>query len=231
MRDDLTDITIVLDRSGSMSSIRGDTIGGFNTFVKDQAAQPGACRVTLVQFDDQYEPNYTAVDAREVVPLNEDTYQPRGSTALNDAFGRAIVSTGARLRAMAEKDRPAKVIFVVITDGAENASKEYSKAKVRQLVEQQERDYKWNFVYIGAGIDAMSEGGQYGAAAASTYNVSASGQGVKRAFAKMSGKFVDYRATNDAGALSFTEADRKEQEDLGAVKTDTSTDSNSTANP
>lgn len=233
MREDLTDITVVLDRSGSMASIRQDTIGGFNTFLAGQRKVPGRARISLVQFDDRYEPNYTAMDVREAYLLNESSYEPRGSTALLDAFGKTIAETGRRLLSMPESERPSKVVFVVVTDGHENASREYTKAKVKEMVEHQRIVYKWEFLFLGAGIDAMADAAQYGMAAAAAINTAHTPFGAKRSWEYTSAKMDSYRATGDAASLAFNAEERKEQEDLGAVKpsTDSNADPNSTATP
>ncbi|MBC8139134.1 MAG: VWA domain-containing protein, partial [Fibrella sp.] len=115
MKTDYTHITLVLDRSGSMESMRGDAIGGFNTFLKDQQAAPGAATLTLVQFDDRYEKPYEFAPIASVAPLSERTFVPRGSTALLDAVGQAIEETGGRLASLPEHERPAKVLFVTLT--------------------------------------------------------------------------------------------------------------------
>ena len=138
----LTDITIVLDRSGSMASVRADTIGGFNEFLRKQReANIGECRVSLVQFDDQYETVYADRPVAVAADLTSETFVPRGSTALNDAIGKTIAATGARYAALPELMRPGKVLFVIVTDGGENASKEYTGAKVQEMIVQQRDKY------------------------------------------------------------------------------------------
>lgn len=156
-----TDITMVLDRSGSMQSIRDDTIGGFDAFLAEQRSQPGRCTVTLVQFDNEYEEVYVGRDLADVPGL---TLVPRGSTAMLDAIGRAAHATGARLAALPEERRPGTVIVGVMTDGLENASREFSYADIKALVEQQEQVYGWTFMYLGANQDAIEVGASIGVA-------------------------------------------------------------------
>lgn len=132
MRSDLTDITLVVDRSGSMQEMRSDAEGGVNAFIADQAKEPGEALLTLVQFDTEYEFLHSGVPIGQVPKY---TLVPRGSTALLDAVGRAINETGERLSKMDEKDRPGLVIFVVMTDGHENASKEFSKPQIKKMIE------------------------------------------------------------------------------------------------
>ncbi len=165
MRTDLTDITLVVDRSGSMESMRTDAEGGVNAFIRRQAAEPGEALVTLVQFDTEYEFLSRGTPAAQV---GEYTLVPRGSTALLDAVGRAINETGARLATMAEPDRPGLVVFVVVTDGQENSSHEFSKAKIKEMIEHQQTVYNWQFTFLGANQDAFAEAGSMGFSAGGT---------------------------------------------------------------
>jgi hypothetical protein len=165
MRPDLTDITLVIDRSGSMASIRADAEGGINEFIRQQSLEPGDAVLTLVQFDTAYEFVHRGVPLRGLPPF---TLEPRGSTALLDAVGRAIHETGARLSALPEADRPNLVLFVVTTDGEENSSREYTKAQVKQMIEHQQTQYQWHFTFLGADQDAFAEAGGIGIAAAGT---------------------------------------------------------------
>ena len=154
-----TDITMVLDRSGSMQSIKDDTIGGFDAFISVQGRLPGRCTVSLVQFDNVYEEVYTGRDLADVPSL---TLVPRGSTAMLDAIGRAVNATGARLAAMREDGRPGTVIVGIMTDGLENASREFSYPMVKALIEQQEQVYGWTFMYMGSNQDAIEVGASLG---------------------------------------------------------------------
>ncbi len=167
MRTDLTDITLVVDRSGSMSSVRDDAEGGVNAFIAKQAQEPGEALLTLVQFDTEYEFLHKGVSIGQV-PRYE--LHPRGMTALLDAVGRAINETGERLAAMDEKDRPGLVIFVVMTDGHENSSKEFTKAQIKEMIERQQRAYNWHFTFLGANQDAFAEAGDLGIHAAGAAN-------------------------------------------------------------
>lgn len=154
MRNDLTDITVVMDRSGSMNSCRSDAEGGLNTFIQKQKEDLGETLFTLIQFDTEYEFVHKGTNIKDVPHC---TLEPRGWTALLDAVGRAISETGSRLEKMEEKDRPAFVVFVIITDGYENSSKEFSKEKIKEMVEQQQNTYKWKFIFMGANCDAFKE--------------------------------------------------------------------------
>ena len=159
MNGNLTDITVVLDRSGSMVDVVKDVVGGFNTFVEQQKQAKGSATFTLIQFDNEYEFVHKAIDIQKVPKLE---FQPRGSTAILDAMGKAIVETGERLKNMAECDRPSKVIFVIITDGQENASKEYRKSQITEMIKLQREVYSWEFVFMSSSLDAVADAHDYG---------------------------------------------------------------------
>lgn len=153
MRNDLCDLTVVMDRSGSMASVRDEAVNGLNRFVAEQKKQDGHCLFTMVQFDTHYEFVHRAVPIGEVPALD---LKPRGMTALLDAVGRAINETGERLAAMPEAERPGLVVFVILTDGHENASREFTPHQVREMIARQEKEYSWQFTYLGANQDAFA---------------------------------------------------------------------------
>lgn len=152
MQQDLSDITVVLDRSGSMESCRSDAEGGLNAFIETQKAQPGRARFTLVQFDHLYEVVHNGIPIADV-PRCE--LVPRGNTALYDAIGRTINEIGARLAALPEVERPGLVCVVILTDGLNNASREFSSDQVKKMIGHQQAAYKWQFTYLGANQDAF----------------------------------------------------------------------------
>ena len=164
-RADLTHLYFLLDRSGSMQSIKTDTEGGFAAFIEEQRKTAGECRVTLAQFDDTYEVVYADRPLSAVPPLD---LQPRGTTALLDAMGRLITSAGDDLAALPEDERPGTVIVAIMTDGLENASREWTHPAIKALVEQQVRDYAWQFQYMGADQDAVEVGTSLGVSAAAS---------------------------------------------------------------
>lgn len=174
MKDNLTEIVFILDKSGSMGHLRGDTIGGYNTYIEDQKKEPGEAFLTTVLFDDEYVLLHDHVDLKEVQPLTERDYRPGGCTALMDAIGKTINSVGQRLANTPEEERPAHVIFVITTDGYENASKEFDRAKVKAMIEHQQSKYSWTFLFLGAGIDAYSEAESIGIGGVYTMSVQAS---------------------------------------------------------
>jgi hypothetical protein len=151
MKKKYTHITFVIDRSGSMQSCWTDVVGGYKTFVGEQKKGEGDCTFTLVAFDNAYDVPLDFSDIKLVTEnLDELKIAPRGGTALYDAIGRAISDTGAKLAALAEDDRPEKVIVVVQTDGQENCSHEYSSQLIKNMIKLQEETYNWSFMFLGA---------------------------------------------------------------------------------
>lgn len=220
MNNQLTDITVVLDRSGSMTSVASDTIGGFNTFLADQRKASGTALITLNQFDDVFEHVIKAENVQYAPELTKETFKPRGSTALLDAIGRSINETGKRLADMPENDRPAKVVMVIITDGQENASREFDKAKIDAMIREQRDKWNWEFVFLGANQDAISTAASLGIGAKSSMTYAANAQGTSAAFAATSRNLSAMRCQVSQGNLmasvNYTEADREEQRKAGA---------------
>jgi uncharacterized protein YegL len=154
MRSDLTDVIVVLDRSGSMASCQQEAENGVNHFINEQKKHEGECVFSLVQFDTEYEFVHRGVAVASVPKFQ---LVPRGMTALLDAVGRAINETGERLSKMDESDRPGLVAFVIVTDGQENSSHEFTKAQVKEMIERQQNEYQWQFTFLGANQDAFAE--------------------------------------------------------------------------
>ena len=201
-----------------MGSIREDTLGGFNTFLAEQKkAAADEARLTLVQFDHEYLVVHNNKLITEVPDLTLETYVPRGNTALLDAMGRAIVSTGEALKAMPENERPEQVVFLVITDGQENASREYTKAKVAEMVKHQTEAYKWQFVFLGANMDAIGEGAGMGVAAANAMNFQASAKGMGVMYQALSSNVASYRSSRKSADLSFSSGQRDAHANPDAV--------------
>lgn len=165
--DQLTEIVVVLDRSGSMASLADDTVGGMNTFFKEQREAAGKANLTLFQFDHEYLETHQGVPIQDVPDLIlGETYNPRGSTALLDAVGRAI--TTVRERITKSDTKPDHVIFVIQTDGYENSSSEYNRDQIKDLISQQEKESDWNFMFMGANEDAFQQAGGMGIRTANT---------------------------------------------------------------
>lgn len=213
MNDELIDITIVLDRSGSMSAVRDDTIGGFNTFLEEQKALPGSADVTLVQFDNEYDILYEGRSLPDIAPLSAKTFVPRGSTALLDAVGRTLNATGARLAAQPEAARAAKVLFVIMTDGEENASHEFTAKQVFEMITHQREKYQWQIVFIGANQDAVATAASYGIPQTNALNYAATPAGTRSMNAKLSAATRSMRISSPAPSAGFfTPEDQQEDQ-------------------
>ncbi len=196
MRKNHCEIVCIIDRSGSMASIKQDAIGGFNTFIEGQKAVAGTANVTLVLFDDQYEVVYENVELSKVESLTEKTFVPRGMTALLDAIGKTINSVGERLSKTDEKDRPEKVMFCILTDGAENASTEFRKNIIKDMITHQREKYSWEFVFLAANQDAFTSADNIGISKNYTSNFVADGLGTRGAFRDATLYCSSYRSSN-----------------------------------
>jgi uncharacterized protein YegL len=178
MNKNVTEIIFLLDRSGSMAGLESDTIGGFNAFITNQSRLEGETKVTTVLFDDRYEILWNGIDADQV-KLTDQDYMVRGTTALLDAVGKTILDVGDRLFHTSEEERPGKVIFVITTDGQENASREFTYESIKNLIERQQEKYNWEFIFLGANIDAAKEAGCIGIERNNAYTFEASKEGVE----------------------------------------------------
>ena len=172
MKKGLTEVVFILDRSGSMAGLEQDTIGGFNSLLEKQKKEEGEAYVSVVLFDDRTEVLYDRVDINKVEPMTDRQYYVRGCTALLDALGGAIHHIGHVHKYAHDEDRPEKTIFVITTDGMENASREYSYDRVKKMVERQKEKYGWEFLFLGANMDAIETAGRFGISAdrAANYN-------------------------------------------------------------
>ena len=210
MHDSYTHITVILDRTGSMQSIRDDVIGGFNAFLLEQQALPGKATLTLVQFDSQdpYEVLCRFLPIGEAKPLTPATYVPRASTPLLDALGQGIYDLALALADMGE-GRPDKVVFVVITDGQENASREYTREQVVALIEEKQAA-GWEFVFLSADLEAIGEAMRVGFAAHHTLAFDKDAAGTRNAWRATSKNIAELRRHRKAD-LSFEDEDREQQ--------------------
>lgn len=196
-----TAIHVVLDRSGSMSRVRSDVIGGFNTFLKEQKAEPGKATISLAQFDSVYEVVYESQPLSKAPDLDEKTYVPRASTALLDAIGRTINNVSAELKKLTLGQRPDKVLFLIMTDGLENASTEFKKDEIKRLIELNEKELDWKFVFIGASLDSMAEARDMGLASGNMMRSTLdSHEGVAASYKVMSRGTSDYRSKSLSSA-------------------------------
>jgi uncharacterized protein YegL len=198
MNSNLTEIIFLLDRSGSMGGLESDTIGGFNAFIKNQRKLEGETLVTGVLFDDQYEVIWNGVEA-EKVKLTAEQYYVRGCTALLDAVGKTILDVGYRLSKTKENNRPGKVIFVITTDGFENASREFTYEKVKELIKHQQKKYSWEFIFLGANIDAEKEADSLGIHANNVFSFEASKDGLECMYNMISEEVVERRQAGRIG--------------------------------
>lgn len=162
MRKGLTEVVFILDRSGSMSGLEADTIGGFNSMISKQKKEDGEAIVSTVLFDDQQEVVYDRQPVKMVEPMTDRQYYVRGCTALLDAIGGAIHHIGNVHKYAREEDRPEKTMFIITTDGMENASRFYTYDRVKYMVERQKEKYGWEFLFLGANIDAISVAARFG---------------------------------------------------------------------
>lgn len=183
MNQNLTEIIFLLDRSGSMSGLESDTIGGFNGFLKSQCLL-GKTLLTTVLFDDRYEILHNGVDAEKVI-LTEKEYFTRGSTALLDAVGKTILDVGFRLSHLSEESRPGKVIFVITTDGLENSSREFTYEKVNRMITDQREINHWEFIFLGANIDVARESHKLGIKQDLAFCYEASEEGTNKMYHKV----------------------------------------------
>ena len=162
MKKGMTEMVFVIDRSGSMTGLEDDTIGGFNSTIKKQKGEEGEAKVTTVLFDDRYEVLHDRFDIGQIKEMTDREYYTRGSTALLDALGRSIHKTINVQKNLPEEERAENVVFVVITDGYENSSREFSYKDIKRLVKKEQEKYGWEFLFLGANIDAVAEGGRMG---------------------------------------------------------------------
>ncbi len=170
MRKGLTEVVFILDRSGSMSGLEADTIGGFNSMIGKQKKEDGEAVISTVLFDDQQEVVYDRQPVKMVEPMTDRQYYVRGCTALLDAIGGAIHHIGNVHKYAREEDRPEKTMFIITTDGMENASRFYTYDRVKYMVERQKEKYGWEFLFLGANIDVISVAARFGINADRTIN-------------------------------------------------------------
>jgi uncharacterized protein YegL len=162
MKKDLTELVFILDKSGSMAGLEADTIGGFNSMIERQKREPGEAMVSAVLFSDESAVIYDRVDLRKIEPMTDKQYCVGGCTALIDAIGGAVHHIGSVHKYAREEDRPEHTVFVITTDGMENASHRYSAARVREMVNRQKEKYGWEFLFLGANIDAVETAARFG---------------------------------------------------------------------
>lgn len=212
MANNYTHINILIDRSGSMESIRDDTIGGYNAFLQEQQKTEDRTTLTLVQFDtqDPFEVIYRAVPLTEADPLSRESYVPRAMTPLFDALGRCINDCESMPASMEDSERPGQVLFVVVTDGQENSSREFNKQQVGKRIDQKKAD-GWEFVFLSADLDAMNEAMVLGVPHTHSIAYDADSAGVRNAWTSLSSNTTQYRTSGAPESLHFKDEDREQQ--------------------
>jgi len=212
MKDGYTHIAVILDRTGSMESIRDDTIGGFNAFLNAQKAESGQATLTLVQFDSQdpYEVVHQFKPVADIPELTRATFVPRANTPLLDAMGRGINDLEKNIADMAEAEKPGRVAMVIITNGQENASREFRKDQIEKMIKEKQEKFAWQFVFLSADLAAIGDALASGMRAASVMGHDKDGHGTQTAWAALSRSISDYRAGHQED-VSFTDEERAQQ--------------------
>lgn len=194
MKKNLTELVFILDRSGSMAGLEDDTIGGFNAMIEKQKGEPGEAVVSTVLFDNESVVLHDRVDLRQIAPMTRRDYYVRGCTALLDAVGGAIHHIGNVHKYAREEDRPEKTLFVITTDGMENASRRYTYDRVKAMLQRQKEQCGWDFLFLGANIDAAREAGRFGIAPDRAANYHADHQGTEAIFESVNEAICHVRA-------------------------------------
>lgn len=209
--NNITELVFILDRSGSMSGLESDTVGGFNTMIEKQKKQNAPCYVSTVLFNHTSEVLYDRVKLGEVQKMTEENFFVGGSTALMDAIGGAIHHIGNIHKYIRPEDVPAHTMFVIMTDGMENASRNYSSDRVKQMIERQKKRYGWEFLFIGANIDAVETAARYGIDADRAVNYHADKEGTRVVYQSVANAVCSVRANKELRADWSEEIDKDYQ--------------------
>ena len=200
MKKNLTELVFILDRSGSMQGLEGDTIGGFNAMLEKQKKEPGEAFVSTVLFNDQTEVLHDRMELGKVRPITDKEYYVRGCTALLDAVGGAIHHIGNIHKYARREDVPEKTMFIITTDGYENASRRYDYETVRRMIQRQKEKYGWEFLFLGANIDAAKEAARFGISADRAVNYKCDEAGTALNYEVISEAVCSVRAARPLGA-------------------------------
>ena len=213
MKNNLTEIVFILDRSGSMSGLEKETIGGYNSLIKKQRREKGEAIISTVLFDNQIEVLHDRVNFKDINDISEKDYFVRGSTALLDAVGSSIAHMRKVYRYTRKEDRPSKTLFVITTDGYENASREYDYKKIRDMIKHQKDKYDWEFLFLGANIDAVGEASKFGIDASKAVKYECDSKGTELNYAVLNEAVCNVRMGNrlDASWKSKIESDYKKR--------------------
>ncbi len=195
MKKGLTELVFILDKSGSMSGLEADTIGGYNSMLSKQQAEEGECRITTLLFNNSFHLLHDRIDLKAVGPITENEYRVGGSTALLDAIGLTVDKIGNAQKNTAEDYRAEKVLVVIITDGEENSSREYSSDKVKMMIERQKNRFGWEFIFLGANIDSVETAGRFGIGRNRAVDYVPDKQGVNLNYSTLNSTVAEYRKT------------------------------------
>lgn len=217
MKKNFTELVMILDRSGSMAGLEKDTIGGYNSMLEKQRAEEGDCVITTVLFDHCYELLHDRIDIRAVKNITEKEYYVCGSTALVDAIGKTIDKIVNVQKNTAEDYRAEKVLFVIITDGEENSSRRYSLGQVKEMIEHQKKRYGWEFLFLGANIDAVATAGSFGIQADNAVDYVADDEGTALNFSVMTEVVSGFRKSGCVSQASLNKI-RNDQKKRGGRK-------------
>ncbi|MCM1023914.1 MAG: VWA domain-containing protein [Prevotella sp.] len=196
MKKNLTELVFILDKSGSMSGLERDTIGGYNSMLEKQRLEDGECVITTVLFDNYYELLHDRIDIRAVKPITAEEYFAGGTTALLDAIGKTVKKIETAQKNTAEEYRAEKVMFVIITDGEENASRRYSAPQVKEMIQRQKENHGWEFIFLGANIDAVETAGRFGIDADRAVDYVPDSEGTELNYCMMSETVSAFRRKN-----------------------------------
>lgn len=199
MNTNLIELVCILDRSGSMSTMINDAIGGVNSLLQSQRESDKKVNATIVLFDTEYDVIYDGVDVKEIPEITNEVYYPRGGTALNDAVGKAVNTVGARLANTPEDERPHKVIVAITTDGQENMSREFSTNKIKEMIEHQRGKYSWEFIFLGVDEAAFAQAQGYGIRLDNTLSYCKSGAGVRQMYASINNAVTNVADVGNIG--------------------------------
>jgi len=215
MKKNLTEIVFILDRSGSMAGLEDDTIGGFNAMIEKQKREEGEALVSTVLFDNESEVIHDRVDIQRIEPMTRKEYYVRGCTALLDAVGGAIHHIGNVHKYAREEDRPEKTLLVITTDGMENASRKYSYDRLKAMIERQKEKYGWEFLFLGANIDAAKEAARFGINADRTANYHADHMGTGLVYETVSEAICQVRQCSTPLSVDWKEKLDKDYQKRG----------------
>lgn len=207
MKENLTEIVFILDRSGSMRPLTDDTIGGYNSYIKSQQEERGETYLTTVLFNDEHYFLHDHINIKDVKPITSNEYSAFGGTALMDAIGDTINIVGNRLSNTPEEERPSHVIFVITTDGYENVSKEYTRDQIKSMIEHQQEKYSWEFLFLGAGIDAYEEARSIGIGGMRAMSVTTDSLGMQNVYCSVANASKSIRSSNSIADDSWKVGD------------------------